>query len=188
MRAGTSVEFGDEVPGGGDHDRVEPSRSIGNPSVERILRRGGPITDMNTAVIKVELQPRRVALADGKRRCRFGGVGEAMQLSQAEGAVGLLDVAQHTAGADRGELLIITDQPDTPTTSDHELDGGVEGQSVGHPGFVDDHQVDGPTAAAQSGSSPWSSDQVSLARVSLRIPVCSARTAAAAADGARPST
>jgi hypothetical protein len=43
--------------------------------------------------------------------------------------------------------------------------------------------VDGPTAAAQSGRSPWSSDQVSLARVSVRIPVCSARTAAAAAEG-----
>ena len=38
---GHGVEFGDEVPGGGDHDRVEPSRSVGNPSVERILRRGG---------------------------------------------------------------------------------------------------------------------------------------------------
>jgi hypothetical protein len=31
--------------------------------------------------------------------------------------------------------------------------------------------VDGPTAAAQSGSSPWSRDQVSLARVSARMPV-----------------
>ena len=48
--------------------------------------------------------------------------------------------------------------------------------------------VDGPTAAAQSGRSPWSRDQVSLARVSARIPVCSPRTAAAAAEGARPST
>ena len=56
MRAGTSVEFGDEVPGGGDHDRVEPSRSIGNPSVERILCRGGEVADMDPAVIKVELE------------------------------------------------------------------------------------------------------------------------------------
>ena len=63
-----------------------------------------------------------------------------MQLGQAEGAVGVGDVAEDTAGADRGELLIISDQPHTPTTSDHELDGGVEGQSVGHAGFVDDHQ------------------------------------------------
>ena len=115
MRAGTAVQFGDQVPGGGEHDRVEPSRSVGNPSVERILSRGGHVADMDTAVIKVELEPRRVALAEGERCCRFGGVGEAMQLGQAEGAVGVLDVAKHTAGADRGELLIISDQPDVRT-------------------------------------------------------------------------
>ena len=34
-------------------------------------------------------------------------------------------------------------------------------------------KVDGPIAAAQSGRSPWCRDQVSLARVSARMPVCS---------------
>jgi hypothetical protein len=63
-----------------------------------------------------------------------------VQLGQADGAVALLDVAKHTASADRGELLIISDEPDTPTTIDGELDGGVEGQGVGHAGFIDDHQ------------------------------------------------
>jgi hypothetical protein len=63
---GATVEFGDKLAGGGEHDRVESGRSIRNPSVERIFSRGCPITDMNTAVIKVELQPRRVALADGE--------------------------------------------------------------------------------------------------------------------------
>src|SRR5215203_855768 len=33
MRPGTAVEFGDQVPGGGDHDRVEPCRPVGNPSI-----------------------------------------------------------------------------------------------------------------------------------------------------------
>jgi hypothetical protein len=66
MRAGPAVELGDEIPGGGDHDRVEPSRSIGNPSREGILRSRGEVADMNTAVIKVELEPRRVAFADGE--------------------------------------------------------------------------------------------------------------------------
>jgi hypothetical protein len=36
-----------------------------------------------------------------------------MQLGQAEGAMGLGDVAQDTASADRGELLIISDEADT---------------------------------------------------------------------------
>ena len=63
-----------------------------------------------------------------------------MQLGQLDGAVGVFDVAEDTAGADRGELLIITDQPDTRTATDGELHGGVEGEGVGHAGFVDDHQ------------------------------------------------
>ena len=57
-----------------------------------------------------------------------------------QGAVGVFDVAEYAAGADRGELLIITDQPDTGTSSDGELDGCVEGEGVGHTGFIDDHQ------------------------------------------------
>ncbi len=40
----------------------------------------------------------------------------------------VFDVAEDAAGADRGELLVVTDQPDTPTATDDELDGGVEGQ------------------------------------------------------------
>jgi len=51
-----------------------------------------------------------------------------------------VDVAEYAAGADRGELLIITDQAHTAATTDDELDGGVEGEGVGHPGLVDDHQ------------------------------------------------
>ena len=50
------------------------------------------------------------------------------------------DVAEDAAGADRGELLIITDQPDTRTAIDGELHGRVEGEGVGHAGFIDDHQ------------------------------------------------
>ena len=57
-----------------------------------------------------------------------------------EGAVAVLDLAGHAAGADRGELLIITDQSDARTAIDGELHGAVEGQSVGHARFVDDHQ------------------------------------------------
>ena len=141
MCAGSAVEFGDEVAGGGDHDRVESSRSVGNPSREGILRGGGEVADMDAAVIEVEVEcldgsPSRrasdaAASAGSVKRCSS---------VESEGAVGVFDVAEDAAGADRGELLIITDQPDAPTTSDGELDGGVEGEGVGHPGFVDDHQ------------------------------------------------
>jgi hypothetical protein len=63
-----------------------------------------------------------------------------MQLGQPEGAVCVDDVAEDTAGADRGELLIITDQSDTRTAIHGEVDGGVEGDGVGHAGLVDDQQ------------------------------------------------
>ena len=140
MRPGTAVDFGDQVAGGGDHDRVEPSRSVGNPSVERILNCGGDVADMDPAVSEVEVERPRVAVADGERGRSFTRVGEAVQLTQAQRAVGVADVAQHTAGADRGELLIIPDQPDTRTSIESEFDGGLEGQGVGHAGVVDDQQ------------------------------------------------
>ena len=67
-------------------------------------------------------------------------VGEAVQLGEMQRAVGVLDVAKDAAGADRGELLIITDQPDTGTSFDGELHHRVEGEGVGHAGLIDDHQ------------------------------------------------
>jgi hypothetical protein len=63
-----------------------------------------------------------------------------VQLSQPEGTVGVGDVAEDAAGADRGELLIITDQPDTRPSIDGELHGRVEGEGVGHAGLIDDDQ------------------------------------------------
>src|SRR5215218_8737243 len=71
MRAGAGIQFGDEVPGGRDHDRVKPSRSIGNPPAERILSRGSHVTDMNTAVINVEAECLWFAFSEGERCCRF---------------------------------------------------------------------------------------------------------------------
>ena len=99
---------------------------------------------MNATVIKVEVECLWFAFSEGERCRCFGGVGEPVQLGQAYGTVALLDVAKDTAGADRGELLIISDQPDTRTSIDGELDGCVEGESVGHAGFVDDHQCRRP--------------------------------------------
>jgi hypothetical protein len=66
MLPGTAVELRDQVPGGGDHDRVEPRHPIRNPSVERILDRGGSVADMDTAVIKVEVERLRFCLLGGR--------------------------------------------------------------------------------------------------------------------------
>ena len=66
MLPGAAVELGDQLPGGGDHDRVEARRAIRNPSVERLLGRGGYIADMDTAVIKVEVECLRFAFAEAE--------------------------------------------------------------------------------------------------------------------------
>ena len=93
---------------------------------------------------EVEVECGGVAVAEGEGGGGFGGVGEAVQFGELEGAVGVFDVAEDAAGADGGELLVVTDQPDTPTQRGDEVDDSVEGEGVGHPGLVDDHQ--GPRA------------------------------------------
>ena len=140
MITGLSVEFVDQISGGREHDRVESGGPVGHPGSEGILGGGGDVADMNPPVIKVEVECLWFAFAECECGCGFGGVGEAVQLGQLEGAVGVGDVAQDAAGADRGELLIITDLSDTRTATDGELDSGVEGEGVGHAGFVDDQQ------------------------------------------------
>jgi hypothetical protein len=61
------------------------------------------------------------------------------------------DVAEHAAGADRGELLVVTDQPNTAAASDDEMHGGVEGEGVGHPGLIDHDQGRRPNPAGPLG-------------------------------------
>jgi hypothetical protein len=81
----------------------------------------------------------------------LGGVGEPVQFGEPEGSVGVGDVAERAAGADRGELLVVTDQPDTAAASDDELDGGVEGKGAGHPGFVNHDQGRRPNTFYPAG-------------------------------------
>ena len=140
MITGAAVEFSDELAGGSEHDRVQSNRSILNPSGEGIIGDLGEITDMNTAMIEIEAECAGIAVPQGERGFWFGRVGEAVQLGKLQGAVNVLDVAEDAAGSDRGELLIITNQPDTRPAADGEPDCGVEGQGVGHAGLVDDDQ------------------------------------------------
>ena len=95
---------------------------------------------MDASPVQVEAECFGSALADGEGGGGLGRVGEPVQLGQPEGAVAGFDVAEHPAGTDRGQLLIITDKPNAAAAADDELDGGVEGECVGHPGFVYQHQ------------------------------------------------
>ena len=66
VSASTPIEFGDELAGRGEHDRVESCRSVNDPSVKGILRGFGEVADMDASVIEVEVECRRVRLRGGR--------------------------------------------------------------------------------------------------------------------------
>jgi hypothetical protein len=66
MLPGTAVEFGEELSGRGEHDRVKSGSPVGNPSAESILGHGGYVADMDAAVIKVEVERLWFAIAEGE--------------------------------------------------------------------------------------------------------------------------
>ncbi len=138
--AGAGVEFGDEVAGGGEHDRVQPGGAVGLPGVEDLVGDGGQVADVDALPVEVEAERFGLSVAQGQAGAAFGGVGEADEFVQPGGAVAGGDVAQDAAGADRGELLVVADEPDAAAAGEDVADGGVQGEGVGHAGFVDHHQ------------------------------------------------
>jgi hypothetical protein len=66
MITGTTVEFGDQVPGGGEHDGIKAGRSVGNPSGEGSLCGGGEVADVDATVIKIEVERLWLAFAEGE--------------------------------------------------------------------------------------------------------------------------
>ena len=109
------------------------------PNEEFLLCEVGLIEEPAVDPVAVEIEAERLplALAQGQRRGALGGILEPDQLGQLERAVGRLDVAQHAAGADRGELLVVTDQADAAAALEDVRDRGVQGEGVGHARLVD---------------------------------------------------
>jgi hypothetical protein len=140
MVAGALVEPADQLPGGSQHDRIEAVAAVGLPGVENGVEGGGGVAGVDASPVEVEAEYFGSAVAEGEGGGGLCRVGEPVQLGEPDRAIAGLDVAEYPAGADCGELLIITDQPDAAAAADDELDRGVQGQGVGHPGFVDDHQ------------------------------------------------
>jgi hypothetical protein len=120
--------------------------AVGLPGVENIIEGGGGVAYVDASPVQVEPERIPPAVAEGEGGGSFGRVGEPVQFAQTDRAMAGLDVTEYTAGTDRSELLIITNQPDTATALHNEVDGGIQGEGVGHPGFVDDHQA-GPADA-----------------------------------------
>lgn len=90
----------------------------------------------------VEVEPERLGLSLAQRQGggAFGGVDEPHQLGEVQRPVGGGDVPQDTAGADRRKLLVVPDEAHGPAAGDDEVDGGGQGQGVGHTRLVDHHE------------------------------------------------
>ena len=63
---GSTVEFGDKLAGRGEHDRIESSRSVQDPSGEGILSGFGNVADMDASVIEIEVERREFTFVEGE--------------------------------------------------------------------------------------------------------------------------
>ena len=66
MITGATVEFGDKLAGGGEHDGVKSGRSVEDPSGEGILGGFGNVADVDAIVIEIEVECGRLAFAEGE--------------------------------------------------------------------------------------------------------------------------
>ena len=108
--------------------------------------------------VVVEVEPERLGLPVAQREGggAFGGVGEPEQLGQVQRAVGGGDVAQDAAGADRGELLVVADQPDLPPRAVTKSTAASRERVSAIPASSMTTRVRGPIGARPSrGRSPW---------------------------------
>src|SRR5215207_2094568 len=137
---GALVEAADHFAGRRQHDGVEAVAAVGLPGVEDSVEGGGGVSDMDASTVEVEAERFRPAIAKREGGGGLSRVSEPVQFGEPDRSMDAFDVAEHPAGTDRSQLLIITDQPNTATTADDELNGSVQGEGVGHPGLVDDHQ------------------------------------------------
>ena len=71
--AGAGVQLGDEVAGGGEHDRVQAGGSVGLPGVEHVVGDRGQVADVDAVVVEVEAECFGVPIAEGEAGGALGG-------------------------------------------------------------------------------------------------------------------
>ena len=183
--SGASVERRDLLARRGQQQRVLAGGTVGPPRLVRgqsarsARRRHGP------AWLGVEVEGARASVANRQRGGRLVRVREPDRCRSRLAAPRRLgEVAQHAAGADRGELPIVTDQPDARAGVDARLDEAAPGRACwpcpprpprsGFGGRA-------PRRRGRARAAPWRSCRPARS-------VASPSTRAAAADGASATT
>ena len=82
VNAGPLVEFGDKLPGGGEHDAVASGLPVGGPGVEQLVGHGLLITDADAVAIEVEAKCFGLAVAQRERRRALRRICEADEFGQ----------------------------------------------------------------------------------------------------------
>ena len=136
-----------------------PAAGVGRPGLVGHVGGGALGADMDPLVVDVEADRGRVTGAQREAGGGFGlpgfGVGEAHHGAQGDGVAGLGEIAQHTAGREGGQLLVIADEAHAGTARHGVGDEGVEVQCGGHTGLVEMISVPGPIVSnhLRAGSS-----------------------------------
>ena len=146
--ADAPVQLGDEVAGGGEHDRVKATVTVGQPCAEQLLGRGDGVANVDALPIEVEAESFRSAVTKDEGGSRLCLIIKPVQFGQPVSAVDGLEVTEHAASADRRKLLIIADQPDAAASLHNEVNGGVEGGVSAIPASSMITNVDSPTLEA----------------------------------------
>jgi hypothetical protein len=98
------------------------------------------VADLDPVPVPVEVDRPDVAGADLEGGGGFVGVGEPVQPGEPDRLVRRVEVGEDAARADGAELPVVADQAHSPAPAQGVVDGGVEGEGVGHPGLVDQQQ------------------------------------------------
>ena len=140
VQAGPFVELGDLFVGGCKQDGVAPGCDVGGPG--GIGHVGGVLVgaDMHTPVVDVVGDAGGVALAHRQTGRAFAGIGEPHHRREGQGFVACGDVADHPAGRDGGQLLVVADQAHAGSARQRVTDDGVKVEGGRFAGFVDDEQ------------------------------------------------
>ena len=85
--SGALVEPADQLPGRGQHDRVEAMAAVGLPGVEDGVEGGGGVADVDASPVQVEAERFGSAVAEGEGGGGLGRVGEPVQLGQPDRAM-----------------------------------------------------------------------------------------------------